>query len=41
MKYKCLKCGFESDDEIEFIKSCNKNQRLLCNECSEVEEAEK
>ena len=34
-EYKCLKCGYEGDDEIDFIRSVHKNQKLLCNDCSE------
>ena len=38
MTWKCLKCGYESNEPIEFIRSEHKKQRLLCNECSEKED---
>lgn len=41
--FKCIECGYESDDEIDFMKEVHKNPqegKLICNDCSEKIEKE-
>jgi len=42
MKLTCKKCGYQSDDEVDFMRCINENMTdILCNDCCEEIEGEK